>query len=47
SHLSNTVGVANVSRYLAQLPKAPKYLTSAACSAGFEELGKKIITDRR
>jgi HAD superfamily hydrolase (TIGR01484 family) len=38
-----SVGVANVRRFASLLPEAPKYVTQAACGAGFEELAEHLL----
>lgn len=42
----NSVGVANVRRFEAVLAAGPKYVTRAACGAGFAELVEHILRGR-
>jgi HAD superfamily hydrolase (TIGR01484 family) len=39
----NSVGVANVRRFESHLSHAPKYVTGAACGAGFAELAEHLL----
>jgi hydroxymethylpyrimidine pyrophosphatase-like HAD family hydrolase len=40
---ANSVGVANVRRFEAVLAAAPKFVTEAACGAGFAELADHLL----
>ena len=43
---ANSVGVANVRRFATVLEAAPKYVTRAACGAGFAELAEHVLRGR-
>lgn len=45
-HFSNSVGVANVRRFEAQLTHLPRYITPSARGAGFAEVARAILAAR-
>ncbi|SNS71003.1 hypothetical protein SAMN06265795_105131 [Noviherbaspirillum humi] len=47
SHYPNTIGVANVQRFLPRLPKAPVYVTRQASGAGFIEVAQALLEARQ
>ena len=43
AYLPNAVGVANIRQFEADLPHPPRYVTQAACGAGFAELARTLV----
>lgn len=46
AHCGNSVGVANIARFAAQLAHLPRYVTQAARGAGFAELARAVLDAR-
>ena len=42
-----SVGVANVREFTAQITTLPRYVTDAACGAGFAELAERVVDARK
>ena len=47
AYLPNSVGVANIRRFEAELAHPPRYVTQADCGAGFAEVATAILAARR
>ncbi|MGH8704479.1 MAG: HAD family hydrolase, partial [Burkholderiales bacterium] len=43
AYFENSVGVANIARFAGRLDAQPKYVTRAACGAGFAELVSHLL----
>ena len=46
-HFSCSVGVANVREFTAQITTLPRYVTDAACGAGFAEFAERVVGARK
>lgn len=46
-HFPHSVGVANIARFLPQLRHPPRYVTQGERGAGFAELARKILEEKR
>jgi HAD superfamily hydrolase (TIGR01484 family) len=46
-HFPHSVGVANIRRFEAQLSHPPKYITQGERGAGFEEVARALLAQRR
>jgi HAD superfamily hydrolase (TIGR01484 family) len=46
AYLPNSVGVANIRRFEAELAHPPRYVTQADCGAGFAEVARAILAGR-
>ena len=45
-HFDNSVGVANIARFVPQLAHLPRYVTHGERGAGFAELARAILAAR-